>query len=256
MTRTTGAPAWLALRTSNPDGAIRFYSSLLGWTAEHTSSPVEGDDASDNVNFSLGDAQVASMDGNPSENGSAWTVFLQSPDVDATASAALAAGGTVQYSAQLGDVGSMLSLIDSTGAEVGAWQPGTHAGFGVEAGPGSPVWHELNTKDFGAARDFYENAFEWTTTVLADSDEFRYATFGDEATAVAGIHDSAAELGADERSHWISYFEIAESEAAKARLVELGGSVLSPTFDSPHGKVTVVSDPFGARFVLMEPPTQ
>ena len=255
MTKPEGAPIWLALRTSNPDGAIAFYGELLGWTAQRADPPgAESEDGGGNINFALNGALVASMDAAPSENGSAWTVFLHSPDIERTASAIVAAGGTVKYAAQLGDIGGMIEAIDSTGADVGVWQPGTHEGFGVEVVAGAPAWHELNTKDFAGARDFYRDVFGWTTTVIADSDDFRYATFdvGDET--YSGIHDSARELDADERSHWISYFEIADAEAAKARIVELGGAVLSPTWDSPYGKVTVVTDPFGARFVALERP--
>jgi predicted enzyme related to lactoylglutathione lyase len=52
----------------------------------------------------------------------------------------------------------------------------------------------------------------------------------------------------------MTYFEVADADAALARVVDLGGHVLRPARDSAHGRVATVSDPEGARFSLIQGP--
>ena len=135
-------------------------------------------------------------------------------------------------------------------AAIAAWQPGTHPGFTTLAEPGAPAWFELHTRDHAAAIRFYEGVFGWDTTVVSDSDEFRYSTFGEEDDALAGVMDRSADLAEGEQ-HWAVYFQVEDSDAAVAQVVELGGSVLEPPVDTPYGRLARVADPTGAAFRLI-----
>jgi uncharacterized protein len=52
-------------------------------------------------------------------------------------------------------------------------------------------------------------------------------------------------------AYWGTYFAVADTDAAVERAVELGGSVIGPAWDSPYGRMAVVSDDQGAIFALM-----
>jgi len=39
-----------------------------------------------------------------------------------------------------------------------------------------PVWHELTTRDYRVAIDFYRELFGWRTEQGSDTDESRYTT--------------------------------------------------------------------------------
>jgi predicted enzyme related to lactoylglutathione lyase len=49
-------------------------------------------------------------------------------------------------------------------------------------------------------------------------------------------------------NHWHVYFAVSGADAAVAKAAELGGSVLAEPFDTPVGRMAVLSDPQGAAF--------
>ena len=53
-------------------------------------------------------------------------------------------------------------------------------------------------------------------------------------------------------NHWHVYFAVADTDASAAKVTELGGSVIVPPFDTPIGKMAVVTDPQGAVFSLFQ----
>jgi predicted enzyme related to lactoylglutathione lyase len=54
---------------------------------------------------------------------------------------------------------------------------------------------------------------------------------------------------------WSVYFAVDDTEAAVARVSELGGSVVEPVRDSPYGRIGVVNDDQGAVFSVITTPT-
>jgi predicted enzyme related to lactoylglutathione lyase len=49
-------------------------------------------------------------------------------------------------------------------------------------------------------------------------------------------------------SHWTVYYGVDDTDAVLAKARELGGSVLSPAEDTPHGRMATLADPMGATF--------
>jgi predicted enzyme related to lactoylglutathione lyase len=47
------------------------------------------------------------------------------------------------------------------------------------------------------------------------------------------------------------YFGVEDTDAALAKIVDLGGSVLTAAQDSPYGRLATAADPTGARFKLV-----
>ena len=53
-------------------------------------------------------------------------------------------------------------------------------------------------------------------------------------------------------NHWHVYFEVADADAAAAKAAELGGAIMVEPFDTPVGRMAVISDPQGAVFSIMK----
>jgi predicted enzyme related to lactoylglutathione lyase len=47
---------------------------------------------------------------------------------------------------------------------------------------------------------------------------------------------------------------VADTDAAVAKVAELGGSVVVEPFDTPAGRIALVTDPQGAAFSVIQPP--
>jgi uncharacterized protein len=67
------------------------------------------------------------------------------------------------------DKGWMAMLSDPAGAFFGLWQPIGHSGFEVVNEAGAPVYHQLTTRDYGKALDFYRQVFGWHIETVSDN---------------------------------------------------------------------------------------
>jgi predicted enzyme related to lactoylglutathione lyase len=153
------------------------------------------------------------------------------------------------------DLGTQAVLVDPTGAEVGAWQPGTFPGFTVLDEHGSPSWFELLTREYATAVAFYRSAFGWDTDTVSDTDEFRYTTMrqpGGEGQ-LAGIMDASAFLPEGASASWSIYWRVDDADETIATLKKLGGSVVTGAENTPYGRMATVTDPAGAQFKLHSP---
>ena len=243
-----GNPCWIDLFTTDPEASKAFYGALLGWTAEDT-----GEEYGGYITFAKDGHLVAGAMKNDGAGGmpDLWTIYLATEDAKATTEATLAAGGQVIVAPMdVGTLGTMLVLVDPSGAAIGAWQPQDFPGFGVWGEDGTPGWFELQTRDHAAAVAFYERVFGWDTHVVSDSDDFHYTTLGEGENQLAGIMDASAMLPEGVPSHWAVYFAVTDTDATIARAVEGGATVVSPAMDTPYGRLASLTDPTGALFKL------
>jgi predicted enzyme related to lactoylglutathione lyase len=249
-----GSPCWADLWTSDVEGSRKFYSDLFGWEAQEPSPEFGG-----YFMFTRnGVPAVGAMgDMGDMKANDTWSIYLNTDDIAKTVAAAETEGAQVIAPVMaVADLGSQAVLIDPTGAHVGAWQPGTFPGFTVLDEHGAPSWFELHTRDHAAAVDFYRSVFHWDTSVVGDSDEFRYTVMrnpGGEGE-LAGIMDASAFLPEGVPSHWSVYFEVDDADATIAKVKALGGSVVVDAEDTPYGRLATVADPAGAQFKLRTPP--
>jgi uncharacterized protein len=244
-----GAPCWIELMTSDPAASEAFYGELFGWTSEEA-----GPEYGNYISFLKDGIRIAGGMANDPTQGApdGWSVYLATDDAAATAEAATAQGGTVVVPTMVvGDMGTMVVITDATGAAIGAWQPASHAGFGLVDEPGTPAWFELHTRDHAAAVAFYEKVFGWDTDAVSDTDDFRYTTLGKGDDAAAGIMDASAFLPEGVPSLWTVYFRTADADGDIAKAVELGATVVQPAEDTPYGRLAGLNDPTGAYFKLV-----
>lgn len=94
---------------------------------------------------------------------------------------------------------------------------------------------ELPAKEIGSVRDFYAQAFDWTFT-----------DFGPDYAATTG---GDVDLGIDASGEGITQLqaiiEVADLEAALARVTQAGGEIVVPVFAFPGGRRFHFRDPAG-----------
>jgi len=248
-TLVVGAPCWIDLYSSDTDKATEFYGQLFGWTAKPPDERFGG-----YFTFTKDGKHVGGCMHNDGQTGApdAWTVYLTTEDIAATAEAAAVSGGRVDVAPMaIADNGSMAIVADPGQASVGVWQPGTQAGFEVTGETGTPNWFELHTRDYDASVAFYRDVFKWDTHTASDTPEFRYTTLGEGENQLAGIMDASQFMPEDGPASWSIYFGVDDTDAALERIVELGGKVIQPAEDTPYGRLAVAADPTGTLFKLV-----
>ncbi|MFH8842975.1 VOC family protein [Streptomyces sp. NPDC017868] len=249
---TKGSPNWLDLGSPDTGAAAAFYRAVFGW--EFRSA---GPDSGGYGFFQQGGATVAAL-GPLTEEGahSAWTVYFQTPDADATTKAAETAGGTVRVAPfEVMDAGRMACLTDPAGAEFAVWQPGTVKGLERTSATNTLLWAELHVPDPESTLAFYRTLFGWRWSRM-DAPGMTYRVIstaeGDQEEASFG---GAAEVQNEgDPSRWVPYFTVEDPDAVSRTAQGGGGSVVLPAADIPDvGRIAWLADPFGAVFAVMKP---
>ncbi|MDQ0789681.1 VOC family protein [Streptomyces sp. B3I8] len=258
-----GTPCWVSLMAHGTTATQDFYQELFGWEFQ----PGAGQPGP-YVRALLDGRQVAGVGHMPpdQELPVAWTPYFASDDADATAETVRHCGGTVGVGPlDAGADGRIAVAVDPTGAVFGIWQPTAHFGAEPTGAPGTPVWNELLTYESTGVTKFYRNVFGYEDDPTADASEAagpsgltHHDTLVDQVLLrrrgrpVAAVRGVGQALPRDRGAHWLTYFRVADVDAATARVTTLGGRVLTPPHDTPHGRTATVADPEGARLALLE----
>lgn len=248
---TPGTPCWVSLMVHGLAATEDFYGALFGW--EFQPGPQQ---LGPYVRALLDGHEVAGIGQLPPDRHLpiAWTPYLASNDVDLTAETVRLCGGTVGVGPlDAAEAGRMAICSDPAGAVFGVWQEAAHGGTAITGVPGTPAWNELLTFESVNVAKFYETVFAYEEEPVVSAD-FDYVALHIDGRPVAGIHGVGNALPRDRGPHWVTYFEVADTDETLARTVDLGGHVLKPAHDSAHGRVATVSDPEGARFSIIENP--
>lgn len=243
-----GAPCWVDLTSSDVERAQDFYGTVFGWTFESAGPEYGG-----YINAAKDGHRVAGLMANRPEMQSPdnWATYFHTSDINATVSAVTAASGTVSMGPmEIPAQGFMAMATDPSGAFFGLWQPLGHRGFEVIGEAGAPVWHQLSTRDYLAALEFYREVLGWWTEQISDTDEFRYTTawFGDQQ--LLGVMDGAAFLPDGVPSNWNIFFGAEDVDKTLHVITEHGGAVLRAAEDTPYGRLAAATDPTGVFFNL------
>ena len=244
----TGTPCWVDLGADDLAKAKTFYSAIFGWET------IDGPPESGGYVMCEVDGQPVAGIGpkmGPAEMPTVWTTYLATDDADATAEKITAAGGHVLAAPfDVMDVGRMGLAVDPGGAAFGIWQSRAHTGMRLANVPGAVCWNENMSRDFAGNKAFYQAAFGYEYDDMSSAD-MSYATFKTTGTPLGGIGDLAAMAPAQTPAHWMTYFAVHDTDEAVATATKHGGSVMRPAWDSPYGRMAIVSDDQGAVFALM-----
>jgi predicted enzyme related to lactoylglutathione lyase len=258
-TAPVGAPIWMDLVSSDPARATEFYSAVFGWEVE---APPQGEFGG-YQNFTLNGRRVAGLvppmgeDAGPTD---IWSVYLHTADAAATVKAVEAAGGSVVVPPMpVADLGSMLVVVDSAGAVIGFWQPGTHTGFAEWASHGAPYWFECHSRDYDSTCAFYTAVvgarLEEVQPGDADGAE-RYSQVFVGDLSYSGVMDATKNLPAGVPSTWLAYITVDDAEATVAQAEKLGAEIVMGAVPTPYGTLASLKDPLGAVFCVGQPPAQ
>jgi len=250
--QSQGVPCWVELHTSDPAAATAFYTGLFGWTYQDV-----GPAGSQRGRFLRHGRPVAGLTGCPSGSGyrDAWVMYLSTRSAAASIATALRHGGQlVTGPAEVDGLGTAAVLRDPAGALVGVSEAGSDNGFDGFDGPGTVGWLEHHSPDLAWSRSFYQQVFGWRIQALAQTRMIQYLQASVGPRVVTGLVSTHPHSLADNPSRWAVYFTVAEVDDERARVVQLGGSVLTPAESSPFVDLADVADPTGAYFKLQSAP--
>jgi hypothetical protein len=253
-----GSPCWLDLGSPDVPAAAAFYGAVLGWDFESMGEGAEG-------GMFRRDGKVVAGLGRLTEEGarSAWMIYYDVADVDATTQAVERAGGTVRVAPRdFGEQGRTAQYTDPAGGQFAVWQPGGITGFELADAPGSLFWTELYTTDAAGAKEFYGEVFGWQfgdTPMPGGGGAYTLIT-------PAGLPEERMHGGLMQfdpkdlslnggRPYWHPVFAVDDCDAAVAQAGAKGGSVqMGPVDMEGVGRMAVCVDPANADFVVLTPP--
>ncbi|MCC2278526.1 VOC family protein [Streptomyces sp. ET3-23] len=243
-----GTPCWTELTVPDQRAALDFYRDLFGWQGE-PGPPETGGYAVCTLRGRpvAGIMTAMAPEGLPVPP-TVWTTYLATADLDAALQAVPAGGGRVMFGPMdVMALGRMAIVVDPAEAVFGLWQAGEFFGAQIVNEPGSVVWNELNTADPDAARAFYR-ALGLEAAPMEEAPGYFALTAG--GRTVGGMQ-GLGELPPGTPSHWLTYFSVDDTDSTVDALVRAGGSVLKPPFDMMDFRMSVVADPQGAPFALV-----
>lgn len=245
-----GTPCWVDIAVPDVPAATAFYGAVLGWTF------VDSGEEFGHYHIAQTDGRAAAAIGPIMQEGTptVWTVYLASDDADATAKLVTENGGSLLFDPMdIPGNGRMCVALDASGGAFGIWQAGGMNGFGIANEPGSVSWTDARLTDVEAGRAFYSAVFGYTYQPVPGAP-------GDYGTVHIGGGDPVGGMGGmmggppGVPAHWLTYFSVADADAAVATVERGGGAVVMPLEDTPFGRMGVVTDPFGAAFALIQLP--
>ncbi|MFB7653647.1 MULTISPECIES: VOC family protein [unclassified Streptomyces] len=238
-----GSPCWVEVRLGDPTRAGAFYGELFGWTFfDH------GPDYDHYLTARLDGRAVADIGPRPSEEAAgeapAWLVCLAVDDAEAAADAVLKAGGGLLLPpCDVGTHGRFAVAADPAGAEFAVWQAGEYLGAEIAGVAGSVVRYHCLSTDVEASQGFYADVFGHTVRGAGDGG----VVLELDGRPVAGLGEPPAGVP----SHWTVAFGVADTDAAVARVVALGGSLRASPCDTLDGRCARVADEQGTPFELL-----
>lgn len=246
---------WPELGTTDQAAAKQFYTALFGWTFEDQDMGPMGvytifkRDGADVAALYTLEPKMQEMGVPPN-----WAAYVTVDNADAAAAKATSLGGTVMMAPfDVMEHGRMAVITDPQGATFCAWQAKKHIGVGVLGEHNSLGWTQLNAKDPAKAKAFYTALLGWKSQDDPMGPEFgggHYTTFLKADGPAGGMMPMPP--GEQAPSHWLSYFAVANVDAAHQKATSLGAKPYVPPMDIPGtGRFSVVADPQGAVFALV-----
>lgn len=263
---TAGSPVWVDLGVPDLTAVQGFYETLFGWEFEDMGPDYGHYHLVTNGGAPVGGAM--SMQDDFPDEGSAWTIYLKSDDIEAALSDTAAAGGNVMVPAMpMPGLGSMGLVTTPGGEAVGLWQADGFEGFELNRAVGAPVWFEVMSFDVAADAEYYRTVWGWEPTRLGDDgqetgrdgggEDADYANNHPGEAATAGLCKAPREWFPEGTpSFWRAYFLVEDADAAAEQIRQLGGTVMDGPMDTPFGRLATVADPAGASFQIAQMPAE
>jgi hypothetical protein len=235
--------------TSDIAKARAFYTALFGWTVQEMEMP-----GGVYPLFSIGEEGLGGFveagDGVPAH----WIGYVAVEDVDQVVEKATSLGGTVKHpAADIPEVGRWAVIQDPAGAVVSPFRGNSPAPPETDAMPqtGAFCWDELLAPDTAPEGTFYTGIFGWRQEDQDMGPMGFYHLFKRGDKNAAGMMKNP-QPGMP--ASWMPYVAVADTDAAAARIKELGGQVCVEPQNIPNvGRFSISLDPTGASFGVLGP---
>lgn len=255
MSTSHGRFVWYELMTTDAAAATEFYSSVLGWTARDagmSDKPYTILSAGETMVGGLLDLPQSARDAGARPG---WIGYIAVEDVDAYAARVQHAGGTIHRAPEdIPGVGRFAVAGDPQKAAFVLFSPSGTGQAPPDTGraPGHVGWHELQAADWQTAFAFYADLFGWTKDEAIDMGPMgTYQIFTIAGTQAGGM---MTKTDAQSRPFWLYYFNVAEIDAAVARVKDAGGQVVHGPQQVPGGMwIAQGLDPQGVLFAVVAP---
>jgi predicted enzyme related to lactoylglutathione lyase len=242
-------PVWVELDTADVEQSKAFYGRLFGWLSYTMTLETLGEYEIFTHEVPLGPGIAGLQPLSERTSPSSWICYFRTTDLAASIAAINASGGQELVGMrQVGMLGQHGLFADPEGARFGLWEPFEHQHSTLIDEPSTMCWMELACRDPRQARRFYERVFGWRT-VANDDEGFTHAKIG--TRSVAGMVQIGERWPARWPGQWLPYFEVVDCDSSTALAVELGAHVHIPPADIPPGRFALITDPTGARLVLI-----
>jgi predicted enzyme related to lactoylglutathione lyase len=253
-----GSNVWYELMTPDPDGATRFYGTVVpGWSI---GQPIGGDQDYRMINRSDGGMAggVLKLTEEMLGHGAkpAWLGYIGVDDVDATVAAVESRGGKTLTPAFDIPQGRIAMVADPQGNPFYVMKPIPPAGKpDGQSDVFSPTeeqrvnWNELTTADPAAARAFYGELFGWTSDEFMPMGELgEYRFFAHGGTTIGAL----CKPGPGGSAGWRYYVRVPSIATAADAVTASGGTIGMGPHEVPGGDHIVIgNDPQGAEFALV-----
>jgi predicted enzyme related to lactoylglutathione lyase len=254
----TGRFVWYELLTSDPAGAIAFYSGVTGWQTR----PFETGGYTMWVGSQGPLGGVTLLPEAAKKMGAApyWQANVQVANVDETVARVKQLGGQVYLTEDVPAVGRLAVIADPQGAVITVVTPASDMKAHDVARPGEFSWHELYTTDHEAAFAFYNAIAGWERLGEFDMGPMgRYLLWGRGGRQLGGMMTKPKDMktpdGREVPPSWLFYVTTDDLDGALARAQAGGARVLNGPMDVPGGqRIVQLIDPQGAAFALVTPP--
>ncbi|WP_250400856.1 VOC family protein [Streptomyces cellostaticus] len=245
----TGSPVWLDLGSPDTDASAAFYGAVFGWQFASAGPEAGG------YGFFLKDGRTVAALGHLTEPGAApaWMTYFHTDDIQATARAVVAGGGTVRVEPMSVGEGSMAQFTDPQGARFAVLR--SPMGLQRTSEDDALVWVELHTTDPDAAVRFYGGVFGWRSAdMTAPGMTYQVLSIADGDQQEGAFGGVAPLQGGQGDPRWVPYFAVSDPEAVVAAARAAGATVLMPAVDVPDvGTIAWLSAPDRSVFAVLRP---
>ncbi|MEZ5978480.1 MAG: VOC family protein [Planctomycetota bacterium] len=250
-----GEFCWIDLAAHDLAAAAEWYGKLFGWTLFQQETPGGGPPYGFLMQNGAAVAGIGEMNDEMKSRGvpPLWNTYVCSQDCARTESRARELGANVVFpTTEVPGHGRLAFLTDPEGVTIALWESTNHMGPGfVTMEPGSFSWVELMTRTPDASKGFYADLFGWDYADVP-MPHGSYSMIKSGGRDQGGVMDVNDKMFDGMPSHWQVYLMTADCDAATKQVAELGGRVLVPSTPIPVGKFSVVQDPQGGTFSLLE----
>lgn len=242
--KVRGRFVWHELMTPDTSGAHAFYGKVLGWKTQ----PFEHDPSYQMFASGSGPlgGSVAQASGTPH-----WLHYVGVSDIDATVQQAKSRGATVTKEVTgIPNGGKYAVLTDPQGAAIAVYQSSQDAGKESPPKRGEFSWHELATRDWRAAFDFYSAVFGWEKMAEHDMGPMgMYVLFGSNGVQRGGMFNKPAEMPGGPA--WLGYVRVKDVNDAVKKAKGARGTLVNGPMEVPGGDwIAQFVDPYGATFAV------